>query len=144
VTSELSPSEISDRLRIHDLLVTYATAVDTRDWELIKTVFTEDAVLDYSVFGGPRGSVEEAVGWISKALARVTMTQHLITNVLIQLGSDTAEVSSAVLNPLGSDTSVALVGGYYRDKLERTADGWRIAERTAEFAWSDRPLKPPS
>src|SRR6266540_3550480 len=109
VSSELTPAEISDRLRIEDLLVIYAAAVDARDWDRVRTVFTKDAVLDYSVFGGPRGTVDEAVEWISKALARVPMTQHLITNVLIHLGSDTAEVTSAVFNPLGTGSDVVLI-----------------------------------
>src|SRR5205807_818612 len=108
VSSELTPREISDRLRIHDLLVVYATAVDTRDWDRIRTVFAEDAVLDYSVFGGPRGTVDQAVEWLEKTLARVPMTQHLITNVLVHLDTDTAEVTSAVFNPLGTAAEVIL------------------------------------
>ena len=141
MSSELTPTEISDRLRIHDLLVLYATALDARDWDRVRSVFTEDAVLDYSMFGGPRGSVDEALGWMSKALARVPMTQHLITNVLIHLGSDTAEVTSAVFNPLGTESEVILVGGAYRDRVERTNRGWLIAERRAEFSWSNQPIK---
>jgi SnoaL-like domain len=143
VSSDLSPIEISDRLRIHDLLVVYAAAVDARDWDRVRTVFTEDAVLDYSVFGGPRGTVDEAVEWVAKSLARVPMTQHLITNVLIHLGTDTAEVTSAVFNPLGTDQAPILIGGTYRDRVERTDRGWLIGERTAEFTWSSQPIKRP-
>jgi hypothetical protein len=141
VTSDLTPAEISDRLRIHDLLVVYATAIDSRDWDRVRTVFTEHAVLDYSVFGGPRGSVDEAVEWLAKTLDRIPMTQHLITNALIHLGTDTAEVTSAVFNPLGTSSEVILVGGAYRDRVERTQGGWLIAERTAEFTWSNQPIK---
>jgi 3-phenylpropionate/cinnamic acid dioxygenase small subunit len=141
VSSELTPAEISDRLRIHDLLVLYATALDARDWDRVRTVFTEDAVLDYSMFGGPRGGVDEAVAWMAQALARVPMTQHLITNVLIHLGADTAEVTSAVFNPLGTESEVLFVGGAYRDRVDRTDRGWLITERTAEFSWSNQPIK---
>jgi 3-phenylpropionate/cinnamic acid dioxygenase small subunit len=144
VTSELPPSEISDRLRIHDLLIVYANAVDGRDWDTLRTVFTEDAVLDYTVFGGPRGTVDEAVEWLATSLARVPMTQHLITNVLVHLDTDTADVTSAVFNPLGTDSEVVLIGGTYRDRVERTGRGWLIAERTASFTWSNRPIKRPN
>jgi 3-phenylpropionate/cinnamic acid dioxygenase small subunit len=143
VTSDLTAREVSDRLRIHDLLTEYAAAVDARDWDRLRSVFAKDAVLDYSVFGGPRGAVDDAVDWMAKALGRVSMTQHFISNVLIQLGSDTAEVDSLVFNPLGTDDHVFLVGGSYHDRVERTADGWRIVERVASFRWSDRPLRPP-
>jgi 3-phenylpropionate/cinnamic acid dioxygenase small subunit len=143
VTSELTPGEVSDRLRINDLLTVYANAVDARDWDALRTVFTEDAVLDYNVFGGPRGTVDEAVEWLSMSLARVPMTQHLITNVLVHLGTDTAQVTSAVFNPLGTDSEVILIGGTYRDRVERTSRGWLIAERTASFTWSNRPIERP-
>jgi hypothetical protein len=124
--------------------------VDARDWDRLRTVFANDAVLDYSVFGGPRGSVDEAVEWLGTTLSQVGMTQHFITNVLIHLGSDmgsdmgsdTAEVTSLVFNPLGAGEHVFLVGGSYRDRAERTADGWLLTQRTAEFTWSDRPLRP--
>ncbi len=51
----LSLQEISDRLEIQELLVRYSHAVDTRDWEAFEHVFTEDAVIDYTEMGGPRG-----------------------------------------------------------------------------------------
>ena len=143
MTSDLTAREISDRLRIHDLLVTYAAAIDARDWARVRTVFTEDAVLDYSVFGGPRGTVDQAVEWLSTTLAQVPMTQHLISNVLIQLGTDTADVSSIVFNPLGTGKGVILIGGTYTDRLERTDAGWLISQRTAEFTWSDKPIRRP-
>ncbi|MFN2543450.1 MAG: nuclear transport factor 2 family protein [Actinomycetota bacterium] len=143
--ADLGPRELSDRARIHDLLTIYAAAVDARDWDRLRTVFSKDAVLDYHVFGGPRGSVDEAVEWLDASLSKVEMTQHFITNVLIQSGSDTsAEVRSLVFNPLGANERTFLLGGSYRDRVERTADGWRIAERVATFTWSDRPLRPPT
>jgi SnoaL-like domain len=139
----LSPQEVSDRLRIHDLLVTYAAAVDDRDWDALRSVFSKDAVLDYSMVGGPRTSLDEAIPWLEKSLAAVPMTQHIITNVLVDLDGDTAEVRALLFNPLGPRQGPMLLGGSYRDRAERTADGWRITELVAELTWSDRPVRPP-
>ena len=36
-----------------------------------------------------------------------------------------------------------LVGGTYTDRLRRTDAGWLIAERKAEFTWSDKPIRRP-
>ena len=134
MTSDLTPREISDRLRINDLLVTYAAALDARDWDLVRTVFTDDAVLDYSVFGGPRGTVDEAVEWLSKTLGKVPMTQHLISNVLIEIVDDTADVTSIVFNPLGTGSGVILVGGTYTDRLRRTACFRSVCPRSSDYS----------
>ena len=47
--------EIADRLEIDQLLVRYVDAIDAKDWDLLDTVFTPDAHLDYSSSGGPEG-----------------------------------------------------------------------------------------
>ena len=39
--------EIADRLEIEQLIVRYTIAIDRKDWDLLDTVFTPDAILDY-------------------------------------------------------------------------------------------------
>ena len=51
--------EISDRLEIEDVLVRYCYAVDDRDWDAYRSVFTRDAVIDDTVTGGVRSGVED-------------------------------------------------------------------------------------
>ena len=36
---------LADRIAIDDVLTRYATAVDARDWDLYRSVFTADAVI---------------------------------------------------------------------------------------------------
>ena len=45
--------EISDRIEINDLLVRYTVAIDEKDWELLDTVYTPDAKVDYILRSGP-------------------------------------------------------------------------------------------
>jgi hypothetical protein len=40
--------ELSDRMEIQAALTRYATAVDSKDWALWRTVFTPDADVDYT------------------------------------------------------------------------------------------------
>ena len=55
---------VADRIRLDDLLTRYATAIDNRDWELLDTVFTGDAHLDYRTAGGLEGIYPEVRhGW---------------------------------------------------------------------------------
>ena len=43
---------LADRLAIEDLLTRYAHAVDRHDWDLYRSVFTDDAHIDYPSAGG--------------------------------------------------------------------------------------------
>ena len=141
----MTPQEIADRIEIDDLITRYATAVDTKDWDLYRTVFTDDAVIDYTSAGGIRGSLGEVVEWLSHALKLFPMTQHLITNRHVVLEGDTATGRSYYYNPLGrpdgtGGMQLLFFGGYYNDRFRRTAEGWRIAERIEETAWVEGSL----
>jgi 3-phenylpropionate/cinnamic acid dioxygenase small subunit len=134
--------EIADRIEIDDLLTRYATALDGKDWELFASCFTPDARIDYSAAGGIQGTLPAVRQWLSDVMAHFPMTQHLVTNRSVQLSGDTARVRSCLFNPMGvgdgDGMAVFLEGGYYRDRLVRTADGWRIAERVEEPTYSTR------
>ena len=141
----MTPQDVADRIEIDDLITRYATAVDTKDWDLYRTVFTDDAVIDYTSAGGIRGSLGEVVEWLSHALKLFPMTQHLITNRHVVLEGDTATGRSYYYNPLGrpdgtGGMQLLFFGGYYNDRFRRTADGWRIAERVEETAWVEGSL----
>ncbi len=45
---------VADELAIQALLNRYARAVDTKDWQLYRSVFTADALIDYSSAGAWR------------------------------------------------------------------------------------------
>jgi 3-phenylpropionate/cinnamic acid dioxygenase small subunit len=138
----LSLEEISDRIEIDDLLIRYTVAIDTKDWELLDTVYTPDAKIDYTTSGGIKSEYPEVRAWLAKALAPFTMTQHLISNSVVQIDGDTATARTMVFNPMGTDDGkggleLFYVGAWYDDKLVRTEDGWRIAERFEEKAFFD-------
>jgi 3-phenylpropionate/cinnamic acid dioxygenase small subunit len=58
--------ELSDRIEIDDLLTRYATAIDTKDWQLFETCFTADAFIDYTDAGGVKGGRQEVKEWLAK------------------------------------------------------------------------------
>ncbi len=125
-----------DRLEIDDLGTRYATAVDTKDWELYRTCFTPDAVIDYTAAGGIRGNLDEITAWLDEALKNFTHTIHYVTNRAVTLDGDTATGRLAYYNPMGlNDEKLLVCWGYYNDRYVRTVDGWRIATRTEDVAW---------
>ncbi len=131
--------DLADRLAIGDLLTRYATAVDRRDWDLYRTVFTSDAEIDYTSAGGIAGTVDEVVEFLDSALSGFEMTQHLVSNVDTSVEDDTARVTAMFNNPMRlSDGDTWFTGGWYHHDLVRTADGWRSRKLREESAWFDR------
>jgi hypothetical protein len=133
--------EISDRLEIEDLLVRYCYAVDDRDWDAYRNIFTTDAVLDDTVTGGIRSGVEEHVTYLEKALSKILISQHAISTVLLDIRGDEASArvhcSCPMVVELGeSKRQVFFQGLWYRDRLARTPDGWRISELVEEGYWN--------
>lgn len=134
--------QLVDRLEIDDLLTRYATAVDRRDWDLFESCFTPDARIDYSAFGGVAGPVKQVRAWLEDVMPRFEMSQHLVVNREVTIEGDMARSRAAFFNPMALATPEGRVlffdGGYYCDRLVRTADGWRIYERIEEFSYSTR------
>lgn len=135
--------QLADRLEIQDLLTRYATAIDTRDWDLFTSCFTADAFIDYTAVGGIKGSLPVVRAWLAEVLAGFAMTQHLVTNFDIRIDGDVAECRSCLFNPMGMNDDegnlvVFLEGGYYYDSLVRTPEGWRIRKRVEEPTFSTR------
>lgn len=145
----LSLQEISDRLEIQDLLTSYCYAIDERDWDRLDTIFTHDAVIDYSETGGAKGSVAQIKAWLPIAMKRFPRYQHMVATTRLALDGDSANSRTCLFNPMvyrdeeGGEKTF-FIGLWYRDRLIRTADGWRIAERYEEMGYAHNvPDMPP-
>ena len=129
---------LADRIAAEDLLTRYATAVDRRDWEQYRSIFTADAEIDYTSAGGIAGTVDEVVEFLSTSLEMFEMTQHLVSNIDLEVNGDSATVTAMFNNPMrlpGGDTW--FTGGWYHHDLVRTPDGWRSRRLREESAWFD-------
>lgn len=132
--------ELSDRTEIRDLVTAYTRAVDTRSWDDLDEVFTEDAVLDYSSVGGPVTSLAEAKAWVEQGLRGFDRYQHVIGQVAIALDGDEATATAYLVNPMvarapdGTET-LWEVGGYYHHDLVRTPNGWRSRRMVDDIVW---------
>ena len=127
-----------DQLAITALLNRYARAVDTKDWELYRSLFTDDAVIDYSSAGAIVGSRDEVVDWFGKNFSAIPWTMHYITNVeILDSSGDAATVRAMFYNPmlLPGMTEMSACGGYYHHDVVRTGDGWRSRSLREENLW---------
>jgi len=138
----LDAQEVADRVEIGGLLTRYCTAIDSKQFDLLDDVFTEDALIDYSSsMPDVRGTRAEMKQWLSEVLAFFPMTQHLVSNTEFEIDGDRATTRTMFFNPMGwqdeeGEMQVFFVGGYYNDKLSRTEAGWRITERIEHASWT--------
>ena len=132
----MSMQEISDRLEIQDLMVRYSYAIDSRNWDALDDVFTPDAHIDYSVFGGSVGDLPSTKAFLAAAMPMFGTLQHMVSGTTIAIDGDTAETKTQCHNPMtmgdADDPDLMVCGLWYVDKLVRTDDGWRIKERVEE------------
>ena len=137
--SELAsePLDTSDETEIAALLYRYARAVDTKDWELYRSVFTEDATIDYSSNGIPAGSRDDIAAFLEQAFATIPMSMHYITNVEADVNDNTARVRAMFYSPmqLPDMSELSSCGGYYHHQLIRTERGWRSTNLREENVW---------
>jgi hypothetical protein len=147
---------ISDELEITALLTRYARAVDTKDWELYRSVFTDDAHIDYSSAGAIAGTRDHVAEWLAQGFASIPMSMHYITNVEITNVEITnveitnvesqidgagpervATVRAMFYNPmqLPGMAELSYCGGYYHHELVHTGDGWRSRNLREENVW---------
>ena len=137
--------EISDRLEIRDLMDRYGFACDGRDWEMYRRLFTADCVIDYTEFGGHRADLETTVAWLSAGNAKWAGLHHNMTNHHCEIRGDAAKAITyficyqTAIDGAGGE-SMLEVGGFYKDRLVRQPDGWRISERIDLGTWIRPPL----
>jgi ketosteroid isomerase-like protein len=139
----LSHQEISDRLEIEQLLIRYCHAIDERDWDAYRTIYTEDALID-DVSAGPGNTVDEMVEFLSSALERVALIQHAISTSKIEIDGDTASARTVCHCPVVLDrgnghTQMFFQGLWYLDELERTLEGRKISKRVESDYFHNMP-----
>lgn len=119
---------MSEYEQISNLLVRYATGIDSRDWNLFRTCFTEHSQLDYGALG--TWDSREAVTRYMEA-SHSGPSLHRLGNFAITINGDQAKARSYVdvlVHGSGGWGGMNAIG-YYDDELIQTAAGWQIARR---------------
>jgi SnoaL-like protein len=125
---------------IQDVQTRYCYAVDDRNWDAYRQLFTSDAVLDDTVTGGVRSGVEEHITYTKKALSKVVMSQHAISTILVELNGNEANARVHCACPMVLDTGqndkhVMFQGLWYRKSLVRSEGVWKIRILVEEGYW---------
>jgi hypothetical protein len=143
--------QLVDRQEIADLITRLGTMIDERSFEDAATILADDVSVQ-TPGGSSRGS--EAV--VAQARRNHTVrTQHVITDVLIDLAGDRARAranltvtfapdqagSRLVIGETENSDPRLTLGEVYRFQAIRTDAGWRLGRMEVEPLWSTQPLR---
>lgn len=127
----------ADQLAIQRVKADYTYGCDNPDWALLRSVFTDDATLDYTSTGGPSGPPDEVVAWLEQSLGSLAWIHHVVSGFQIDLDGDRASARSLFhCTVMVQGMAQPLVtGGYYDEVYVRTAAGWKIQKLYEDNRW---------
>ena len=125
--------EMADRLAIIEIIHTYARGVDRADAGILKSTCWDDAELDY---GGYKGPAHAFCEMLPDGLRMFLNTQHQISNTLIEISGNTANVESYLTahHRRPNDTEMTYIGRYL-DRMEKREGVWKINFRQIVMTW---------
>jgi hypothetical protein len=121
-----------DRLAVQDAVNELFLATDSKAWDRVKAVFTEEVSFDMTSLAGGQPAVMTADAiadaW-AQGLGPVQAVHHQVGNYVIDVRSNGADVYCYAMathyNP-GSEKTITWFVGSYDIHLIRTEGRWRI------------------
>ena len=121
----------------------YALGIDTRDYALLRSIFTDEITMDFEDYSGQPASTMRADDWVANCKVLfdgLDGTQHVMTNPLVDVDGDRAtcrmymKAEHFLQNDQGNDDFA--LGGYYTDQLIRRDGSWLICGVTLKLFWN--------
>jgi 3-phenylpropionate/cinnamic acid dioxygenase small subunit len=126
----------NDRDDIRDVLIRYATGIDSKDWPLFRTCFAADLDADYGELGHWT-DLDSLTDYMVASHEHMHATLHRLTNFVITIDGDDAVARHyvhAVLVAAQDPPTWFEALGRYDDTMTKTTDGWQIRQRTFTMA----------
>ena len=133
----MSVEEMADRAALQHLAWTYCHAIDRRDYELLRTLYHEDAIDDHSpMYCGPASGF---IDWLPAMMENWEATAHIIGNMLFLIDGDHAEgeLTSMAYHRTKDGTREFIAHGRYIDRYEKRGGVWKFLRRSLVLDWSE-------
>ena len=130
-----------DKANIIEALNLYAFALDTHEWSLFDSVFTEDASMDMGLVGVTWLGRAEIKEGLKNACVGLDNHQHSMTGHLVHVDGEAARAfcyGSWLLVRDATEGGRAWMGtGWYDDELVGVDGGWKIKTRVCRLiSWT--------
>jgi 3-phenylpropionate/cinnamic acid dioxygenase small subunit len=139
--------QVWDRQEIEQLMYRHARSLDRMDAELMKSTYWPEGIEEHQDPIYPELFHWNDNAWkfipeAMKGFKKLKVTQHRISNVLIELKGDnkaTAETYVLAYHVHTDENGVdheGILGGRHFFDLEKRGDEWRIMHRVTAFDWN--------
>ena len=119
----------------------YAMGIDSHDFKLLRSVFSEDIVMDFEDYNGMPKAKFKADEWVESCkplFLGLDSTQHIMTNPIVEVEGDRASCRMQMQAThffIDGDQKEFSIGGYYEDKLLPNGEQWSISAVTLKIFW---------
>jgi hypothetical protein len=128
-----------DRQAITDALYRYASTIDHKDYDALRTVFTDDARAKY----GDRAWMEGAdaiVEFNREYGMRQGWQHHLLSVYHIDIDGDSASTMTyhtSYQTSLDDPNTARVIVARYYDQLRRVDGAWKISSKEMKVGWRE-------
>ncbi|SNS87079.1 nuclear transport factor 2 family protein [Rhodococcoides kyotonense] len=129
--------------QITKLMARFARGIDLRDWDLYRSVFTDEIEIDYTSYRAGNGGMFKAEDWVQRGrmlFPGLAASQHFLSNLDITVDGDRGTVVSYVraehVLPNTAGDAVFTIGGYYTDSVVLVGGEWRICKKQLTVLWN--------
>ncbi|HEX8866496.1 MAG TPA: nuclear transport factor 2 family protein [Lentzea sp.] len=125
-----------DRMQITELFSRLNLLLDDKRWDDVHTVFTTDMSV-YSPRNGEIHGLDDLVDFMRKAEVAEEHTQHVTTDVVVDVDGSTAAASAnSVVHFFREGEAPHRTSGLRLDcTAVRTETGWRLSESRTRLLW---------
>jgi hypothetical protein len=134
---------MDERLDVAEVVYAYATGIDTRDWQLYRSIFADEVEIDFSSWDGSaprRMRADDWVAGVQPLFHGLDATQHSMTNPRVSIDGSRATcvmyMQAAHFLASSEGDAEFTIGGYYTDQLVKTPAGWRLCGVKLTVLWS--------
>lgn len=142
-----------DREQIRETVSRYPISIDSRNWKLFRSIFSDEIDILLTVASGAdrpyqRVTADRFTASVTRVIASFSATQHFLTDYRIEVEDDTATCLSYMYArhmPPKEKPSQPIwdLGGYYEYHLRRFGEEWKIARYALIVTWEiNRPSDP--
>jgi ketosteroid isomerase-like protein len=118
----------------------YCAAMDDHDWKTLRSLFTDDCVMNWPLPGHNIETIDQFVGFLAAAMPDHIQSRHHVHNLQAEFVSPTEAIvrwdhENWAWFGDGSRPHMQQ-WGQYREKYRKTKEGWKISYFSEQFLFN--------